>query len=141
VLVAVILLAGTNLATLAALGVLVLRRRTDHPAPDRVLAAALDAMTPPTSTTSGRRVITVEILNALELAGRRGRLAGLAGSVAPGLVRRIVHDQAIRTLQQQLAAEHVVADVRLHHLRPGAAGGPEVVDVIEPDAGSDAARG
>jgi len=63
-------------------------------------------------------VITIEILNPIELAATRGRLVGMAGSLAPGLTRRIVYDQAVRNKKRQLAEEHVVADVRVHTLRP-----------------------
>jgi hypothetical protein len=42
-------------------------------------------------------------------------------------------------LQQQLAREHVVADVRLHHLRPGPpAQHHRPADVIEVNADGDA---
>jgi hypothetical protein len=84
-----------------------------------VLAASLDAThRPPPSATSTRRIITVEVLNPIELAGTRGRIAGIAGSFAPGITRRIVYDQVLGRLRKQLADEKVVADVRLHVLRP-----------------------
>jgi len=139
----VLVLIGTNLLTL---GLLVRwrLRPVDHPAPDPVVAASIEAMRPAASSSSTRRIITIEILNPIELAGTRGRLAGIAGSLAPGITRRIVYDQAIRNLRHQLVQEHVVADVRLHTVnparpgdRPGdrpdeppARGGP-VVDVVE----------
>jgi hypothetical protein len=135
VLVLVIVLVVTNLCTLALL-VRWRLRPVDHPQPDDLVAKAIEAARPPTSTSSTRRVITVEILNPLELAGTRGRLAGIAGSFAPGITRRIVYDQAIRNLRQQLVAERVVADVRLHTIAPRAAatakpGSAPVVDVVE----------
>ena len=82
---------------------------------------------PATSTSSVRRVITIEILNPIELAGSRGWWAGIAGSLAPGLTNRVVYDQAIKLVRRQLADHDVVADVRLHVLVPDAidqAGGP-----------------
>jgi hypothetical protein len=111
VLVIVIVLIVTNLATLGAL-VWLHVRPAEQPAPDTELAASLGERRRPAGTT--RRIITIEILNPVELAGTRGRLAGIAGSLAPGIARRIVYDQAIRTLRHQLAQERVVADVRLH---------------------------
>jgi hypothetical protein len=101
-----------------------------------VLAASLDAMRPPTSTSSTRRIITIEILNPIELAGTRGRLMGIAGSLAPGITRRIVYDQAIRNLRHQLVNERVVADVRLHTVSPSESkkSSAPVVDVIEVEA-------
>lgn len=120
-LVLVTVLAVTNLATLAAL--VWLYRFIDGPAadrPDPLVAAALDATPPagPTSTSRTRRLISVEVLNPIELAGSRGRLAGLAGSIAPRLTRRVVNDQVVKILRQQLVEQQVVADVRLHTVHP-----------------------
>jgi hypothetical protein len=72
-------------------------------------------------------VITIEILNPIELAGTRGWWAGIAGSLAPGLTNRVVYDQAINLVRTQLADHDVVADVRLHVFDPArldAAEGP-----------------
>jgi hypothetical protein len=118
VLVLVILLVVTNLATLGALAY-VHTRPDEVPHPDPDVAAVLDRSTAPPSVTGGtRRLISVEVLNPIELAGTRGRLAGIAGSLVPGITRRIVNDQTLKILKQQLAEQHVVADVRLHTLRP-----------------------
>ena len=117
-LVLVIVLIVTNLVTLGTLGWYLLRP-VEHPSPDASLAASLAARRhPAVSTSSPRRVITIEILNAIELAGRRGRWIGIAGSLAPGLTRRIVYDHAIRLVRTELAKEHVAADVRLHIVHP-----------------------
>lgn len=134
-LVLVIVLVVTNLVTLAALGWLQLRPQ-EHPAPDPVVQASLDAMRPVAQTGTVRRIITIEILNPIELAGTRGRLAGIAGSLAPGITRRIIYDQAIRNLRHQLIRERVVADVRLHQVRLGepATGEAAVVEVVEVEA-------
>jgi hypothetical protein len=84
-----------------------------------------------------RRLITVEILNALELAaGRGGRLAGLAGSLAPGLTRRVVYDQTVKALRRELGRMVVHADVRLHTLRAvprPAADATRVLDAVVVD--------
>jgi hypothetical protein len=150
VLVLVIVLVVTNLLALGAAAWLAVRPRR-HPEPDPVVAAAVEAMRPPVSSSGTRRVITVEILNPIELAGTRGRLAGIAGSFAPGITRRLVYDQAIRTLRQQLVEQRVVADVRMHTITPprpaaavpsdrpdGGTAGRPVVDVVEADRGETA---
>ena len=117
----VIVLAATNLVTLGAL--VALYRLLDGRAadrPDPLAAAALDA-TPTagaTSTSRTRRLISIEVLNPIDLARSRGRLAGLAGSVAPRLTRRVVNDQVVKILREQLVEQQVVADVRLHTVHP-----------------------
>jgi hypothetical protein len=123
VLILVIVLVATNLITLGALAWYVLRP-VEHPAPEAALARALTDRRPGPSSTSIRRVITIEILNPIELAGSRGRWAGIAGSLAPGITNRVVYDQAIKLVRQQLAGHNVVADVRLHVMGPD--GGPPV---------------
>jgi hypothetical protein len=110
----VVVLVVTNLVTLAALGMAVRRRRRDDPSETEVFAA------PRPAGVSGRdrRLITVEILNPIELAtARGGRVAGLAGTLAPGLTRRIVYDQTLRILRRELTGKDVLADVRVHILR------------------------
>jgi hypothetical protein len=119
----VILLVVTNLASVGAL-LYFLYGPEDHPGPDKEVAAAIDRVATRSAIGGTRRVITVEILNPIELAGTRGRLVGIAGSLAPGLTRRIVYDQAVRNMKRQLAEEHVVADVRVHTLRPVPAAAP-----------------
>ncbi|WP_375481965.1 hypothetical protein [uncultured Jatrophihabitans sp.] len=121
----VVLLALTTALAVVALVLLV--RRPPAWLLERVLevdataAAALDRTPrPPTVAGMTRRLISVEILNALELAGTRGRLASIAGSLAPGITRRIVYDQTLKILKEQLVAQQVRADVRLHVLKPGA---------------------
>lgn len=113
-----IILIVTNLVTLGALVWLVLRP-VEHPRPDEVVAQSLlQHRRPGTSTSSVRRVITIEILNPIELAGSRGRWLGIAGSLAPGITHRVVYDQAMKLVRRQLAAHKVVADVRLHVADP-----------------------
>ncbi|WP_375490939.1 hypothetical protein [uncultured Jatrophihabitans sp.] len=138
-LVAVIVLVVTNLAAFGALGYARLRP-PPQPRPDPRLGNALDgALARSVSPTGTRRVISVEILNVVELAGTRGRLAGIAGSLVPGITARFVYDQTIKTMRRQLAAERVVADVRMHTLarveparRPATrAAGP--ADEVRPD--------
>jgi hypothetical protein len=116
VVVLVVLLIVTNLFTAGALAYFALRPAA-HPTPDAPLARTLDRLPPTASSSASRRVISIEILNPIEVAATRGRLAGIAGSIAPGLIRRIVYDQTIKTMRRHLADEQVVADLRLHTLR------------------------
>ena len=112
-----VVLLVTNATSLAAL-VLVLRRRD---APDAELddgAEVFVAPRPAGVASRSRRLITIEVLNPIELVGSRGRMASIAGSLAPGLARRLVYDQVLKTLRRELADKQVVADVRLHQLRP-----------------------
>jgi hypothetical protein len=114
-----IVLIETNLVTVGVLAWFTLRP-DDHPSPDEFVTRSLDAYRPASSSSSVRRVITIEILNPIELAGTRGRWAGLAGSLAPGLTNRVVYDQAIKLVRRQLRGHDVVADVRLHVFDPAA---------------------
>jgi hypothetical protein len=119
VIVLVILLIVTNLVTLGVLAWFALRP-VEHRPPSRSVSAAIDAARgPELSSSATRRVITIEILNPIELAGTRGRIVGIAGSLAPGITRRVVYDQAIKLVRRHLAEHQVVADVRLHTVRPG----------------------
>ena len=114
----------TNLVTLGVLAWIFLRP-VKHPRPDAVVARGVEIRRPATSTSSVRRVITIEILNPIELAGSRGWWAGIAGSLAPGLINRVVYDQAIRLVRTQLADHDVVADVRLHVFDPATRNGTD----------------
>jgi hypothetical protein len=118
VLVLVVVLVLTNLVTAGAL-VYVRLRPADPPPGDPAVEAALAAMVPVVGPAgSTRRFISIEILNPVELAGTRGRMLGIASTLAPGLTRRIVYDQTVKILRTQLAQQSVAADVHLHQLRP-----------------------
>jgi hypothetical protein len=111
----VVVLVVTNLGTLAALFLQRRRRAVEAEKGTEVFAAPR----PPGVTGRDRRLITVEILNPIELAtARGGRVGGLAGTLAPGLTRRIVYDQTLKTLRRELGDKAVHADVRLHTVRP-----------------------
>lgn len=62
-------------------------------------------------------LITIEILNPMELAMRESRLAGPVGALAPGLIQAEVMRQALQKVRQQLEAEGVEAEVRLVRAR------------------------
>jgi hypothetical protein len=113
VVVLVVVLAATNLVTL---GVLVGRTRTRR-VPGET-AEMFEAPRPAGVHAADRRLITVELLNPIELAtARGGRMATLAGTVAPGLTRRVVYEQTLRILRKELRDKDVLADVRVHALR------------------------
>jgi hypothetical protein len=113
VIVLVIVLLVTNILTAIAL---VWRSRSTTPPTDSV--EIFEAPRPPTVGERGRRLITIEILNPIELASARGgRFAGLAGSLVPGVTRRIVYEQTYKTLRRELDRMAVHADVRLHTLK------------------------
>jgi hypothetical protein len=129
------LLLVTNLLTLVALVVLWRRNRADV-----AVEQADDVFTAPRPAGAGtrsRHLITIEVLNPIELVGTRGRVAGLAGSLAPGLARRVVYDQVLKTLRRELAGKQVVADVRLHQLRPAVRADqpPEIDEVTSLELG------
>lgn len=136
--VAVVALSALALFGLGALAWLLLRTPdwlgTRWPRPDPIAATALDRTpSPPVTAGTTRRLISIEILNAGELAGSRGRLAGLAHNVVPGLTRRVVYDQTVKILREQLLAQRVQADVRVHVLRPPGGPGPTVDEVTTID--------
>ena len=116
----------TNVITLIALARSRFVRPHAQPAPELAASLVLSPAGPPGT----RRIISIEILNPIELAGQRNRVFGIAGSFLPELTRRLVHDQTARRLRTQLVEHHVVADVRVHTIptsRSGPAGraGPE----------------
>lgn len=137
-----IVLILTNLLTVA-LVVWLLRRPSINPGEPDAVAETLERTPTPAASPGGtRRLISVEILNPIELAATRGRLIGLMGSLAPGLTRRAVYDQTMKIMKQQLVDQQVVADVRLHTVRlphgrsraaeastrPAAAADPRIVE-------------
>lgn len=79
----------------------------------RRLAAVPVSEAVPVTVPAGRRLITVEILNPLEVAGRESRAGGLVGTLAPSLVTRIVYDQASQQILDGLSAEGVDAQVQV----------------------------
>jgi hypothetical protein len=129
----VAVLVALDAAVLVGVLVRVRSRRTDEP-PGAADALAL----PRPSGLRGRerQVLTIEILDPSEVAASRGRALGLVGALAPGIVRRVVYERTRRIVIDQLAAQGVRADVRLHTLRPAAAGRPpsDVVEVVPVDA-------
>jgi hypothetical protein len=83
-----------------------------------------------------RQLLSVEILDPTEVAARRRRAFGLLGTLAPGLVRRVVYDQTRKILLRELAAHGVRADVRMHTLRPASAeqAPADIIEAVPVDA-------
>lgn len=61
-----------------------------------------------------RTLICIEILNPLELAAKESWFADKFGSVSPSLIKKLVHDQALKMTHQHLAAHGAHAEVHLH---------------------------
>jgi hypothetical protein len=113
VVVLVVVLAATNLISLAVLLRTARARRVTGDS-----AEMFEAPRPAGVHGTDRRLITVELLNPIELAtARGGRMATLAGTVAPGWTRRLVYEQTLRVLRRELQDKDVLADVRVHSLR------------------------
>lgn len=130
-LVVVIVLVVTNLATLAALLYSKYAPR-DAPPPEPALERAL-AATAPGAPARTRQLISIEVLNPIELAGTRGRVLGIAGSFAPAFTRRLVYDQLAKTLRSELVNRSVVAQVHVHTLRPAVVNGADSTYVDQVD--------
>ena len=114
---AVLLAAGWTLLLLA---LRALRRRTEE------LQAEVAALTPAPAlapdleaafSTGTRRLLVIEILNAVELATQRAKAAKILGVVAPEMIRKIVVEQAAKDIVVQLAEEGVHAQVTVHAAR------------------------
>lgn len=60
------------------------------------------------------QLITIEVLNPLELAATKAKFAGaVAGALLPGVIRGVVNQQAVKIISDQLPAEGVKAEVRV----------------------------
>jgi hypothetical protein len=60
-------------------------------------------------------LISIEILNPMELAAKQSWVAGTLGSITPALVRRLVYQRATQMVREELKDHGVVAEVRQHH--------------------------
>jgi hypothetical protein len=113
VLALVLVLAVTNVLTAAALLYPRMRGRLRIDPVDEAVRAAVDTVAAQ-GAAQPRQFITIEIHNPIELAATRGRVMSIAGSIAPSFTRRLVYDQTLRTLRQQLIERGVSADVQLY---------------------------
>ena len=111
------LLLTLNLAALVALVALQLQLRRQA----RHLTGELNALAPelaqkPSAAEpagAGRQVISIEILNPLELAANESWFGDKLGSLTPELLRRIVNERTVKDLRQQLQSHGVKAEVQL----------------------------
>lgn len=60
--------------------------------------------------------VSLEILNPVELAAKESSFAGPLGSIAPGLLRKIVYQRAVAIIREDLLKHGVVAEVKIHGL-------------------------
>ncbi|HSW13292.1 MAG TPA: hypothetical protein VLI06_10670 [Solimonas sp.] len=60
-------------------------------------------------------LISIEILNPMELAAKETWIAGVLGSVTPTLIRRLVYQRAAQMVREELKGHGVTAEVRQHH--------------------------
>ncbi len=63
-----------------------------------------------------KALLSIEILNAAELAARESRFAHVLGSLTPQLLRRLVYQQTAEVMRAELVKHGVQAEVRLHGL-------------------------
>jgi hypothetical protein len=61
----------------------------------------------------GASMLSIRILNPMELAAQKHWMAGVAGRLTPGLVRRIVSQEAAKIVRQELPKYGVVAQVEV----------------------------
>ncbi|TJY61925.1 hypothetical protein E4T66_06675 [Sinimarinibacterium sp. CAU 1509] len=59
-------------------------------------------------------LISIEILNPVELASKESRFAAPLGAVAPSVIRRLVYERTVLILQDELVKYGVQAEVRTH---------------------------
>lgn len=60
-------------------------------------------------------LITIEILNPMELASKESWFAGMFGSVAPAMLRRLVYKRASKITKSMLADFGVDGQIGIHH--------------------------
>jgi hypothetical protein len=77
--------------------------------------ADLSAENFPTIASSGKeRIITVELLNPMELAAKESWFARQFGSLTPALVHKLVYAQARDRVEEQMPNFGAVAEVKVH---------------------------
>lgn len=74
------------------------------------------ASVPPALATlagTNTQVIVITILNPMELAAQKHWVAGTMARLTPGLVRKIVYQEALKIVSNELPKYGVVAEVRI----------------------------
>lgn len=61
----------------------------------------------------GASLLLIRILNPMELATQKHWAAGAVGRITPGLIRRIVANEAMKIVNQELPKYGVVAEVQV----------------------------
>ncbi|MGH3481759.1 MAG: hypothetical protein ACRDPQ_00850 [Nocardioidaceae bacterium] len=114
----VLLVVGLALIGFAVVELLRLRRTARRLEVEVRQAAERAAALPPDLVDAlgvgGRRVITIELLNPFELAGRSSWFARPLSTVTPDLLRHVVYQRAVTMLRERSSEYGVEADVRLH---------------------------
>lgn len=84
----------------------------------RQLTVACNALPPDARALlpENKALLSIEILNPLQLAVQESRYAEALSAVSPGLLRRIVHQRTAEILRDELVKYGVQAEVRLHGL-------------------------
>ncbi len=59
-------------------------------------------------------LLSIEILNPMQVAAEKSWLAGALGTLTPNLVRRLVYERTQEVLQQEVLKHGLEAEVRLH---------------------------
>lgn len=78
------------------------------------LSARVGSLPPAKGDSAGKpMLLTIEILNPIELARKESWFAGAFGTVTPALLRRIVYAKTLVIMQEQLLQFDVKADVQL----------------------------
>jgi hypothetical protein len=60
-------------------------------------------------------LITIEILNPMELAAKESWFAGIFGSLAPAMLRKLVYKRASKITKDMLADFGVDGEIGIHH--------------------------
>ena len=91
-----------------------LARQADH------VARRVEALPPDLSRIFGnqdRHIISVELLNLFELAHRETWVARPLSVLTPRLLRDVIHRTVVGRVRENLSANGVEAEVRLHRVR------------------------
>jgi hypothetical protein len=67
--------------------------------------------------TGKRRLLVIEILNPIELARSRSRASTLLAAMAPDRLRKLVIEQTAKEMRDQMKAEGVEVEIRVHAAR------------------------
>lgn len=90
-----------------------LEKRVTALSPSAPLAPDLEA----NFGTGNRRLLVIEILNPIELARSRSRASTLLAAMAPDRLRKIVIEQTAKEMREQMQAEGVEVEIRVHAAR------------------------